>query len=111
MNFSRKIILLAAVTLAISLGTACSFFDAAPEVNPQTASNRVPLHQRRCAARFQPQGKSRLDSLRASAWPQRKDSGTPPAFAIGPTAVEKKPQANCRTRKTSKAPGPLSGPF
>ena len=31
MNFSRKIILLAAVTPAISLGTACSFFDAAPE--------------------------------------------------------------------------------
>ena len=37
MTFSRKIILMAAVTLAISLGTACSFFDAAPEVNHQTA--------------------------------------------------------------------------
>ena len=37
MTFSRKIILLAAVTLAISLGTACSFFDAAPEVNHKTA--------------------------------------------------------------------------
>ncbi len=37
MTFSRKIILLAAVTLAISLGTACSFFDAAPEVNHQKA--------------------------------------------------------------------------
>ena len=35
MNFPRKIILLAAVALAISLGTACSFFDAAPEVNHQ----------------------------------------------------------------------------
>ena len=37
MNFSRKIILIAAITLAISLGTACSFFDAAPEVNHQKA--------------------------------------------------------------------------
>ena len=37
MNFSRKIILIAAVALAISLGAACSFFDAPPEVNPQTA--------------------------------------------------------------------------
>ena len=37
MTFSRKIILLAAVALAISLGTACSFFDAAPAVNHQTA--------------------------------------------------------------------------
>ena len=37
MIFSQKIILLAAVTLAISLGTACSFFDAAPEVNHQKA--------------------------------------------------------------------------
>ena len=74
MNFSRKIILLAAVTLAISLGTACSFFDAAPEVNPQTASNRVPLHQRRCAARFQPQGRECLTNPQsASAWHQRKN--------------------------------------
>ena len=37
MNFPRKIILLAAVALAISLGTACSFFDAAPAMNHQTA--------------------------------------------------------------------------
>ena len=37
MTFSRKIILLAAVTMAISLGTACSFFDATPEVNHHTA--------------------------------------------------------------------------
>ena len=36
-NFPRKIILLTAVTLAISLGTACSFFDAPPEETPQTA--------------------------------------------------------------------------
>ena len=37
MTFSRKIILIAAVALAISLGTACSFFDATPEVNHKTA--------------------------------------------------------------------------
>ena len=37
MTFSRKIILLAAVALAISLGTACSSFDATPAVNHQTA--------------------------------------------------------------------------
>ena len=37
MTFPRKIILMAAVALAISLGTACSFFDAAPAVNHQTA--------------------------------------------------------------------------
>ena len=36
-TFSRKIILLAAVALAISLGTACSSFDATPAVNHQTA--------------------------------------------------------------------------
>ena len=37
MNFPRKIILLATVALAISLGTACSFFDATPAVNHQKA--------------------------------------------------------------------------
>ena len=37
MTFSRKIILIAAVALAISLGTVCSSFDATPEVNHQTA--------------------------------------------------------------------------
>ena len=41
---------------------------------PLSASNHMMLRQRRCVARFQPQGrKSPLDSLRASAWPQRKD--------------------------------------
>ena len=37
MTFSRKIILIAAVALVVSLGTACSFFDTTPEVNHQTA--------------------------------------------------------------------------
>ena len=37
MTFSRKIILIAAVGLAVSLGTACSFFDATPAVNHQPA--------------------------------------------------------------------------
>ena len=37
MNFSGTIILIAAIALAISLSNACSFFDAAPTVNPQTA--------------------------------------------------------------------------
>ena len=35
MTFSRKIILIAAVALAISLGTACSFFDASARGEPQ----------------------------------------------------------------------------
>ena len=47
------------------------------------ASNRIMLHQRRRAALLQPQGRGNLtDSLSAAAWPQRKNSGTPPAFAI-----------------------------
>ena len=37
MTFPRKIILLSAVALAISLGTACSFFDEKPAANHQTA--------------------------------------------------------------------------
>ena len=37
MNFSRKIILIAAITLAISLGTACSFFETTPSVKNITA--------------------------------------------------------------------------
>ena len=37
MNFPRKIILLSAVALAISLGTACLFFDEKPAANHQTA--------------------------------------------------------------------------
>ena len=50
------------------------------------------------------------DSIRGPAWPQRKNLGTSPAFAIGPTAVEEKPKADCCTRKKSNAPRPLSGP-
>ena len=38
-------------------------------------------------------------SSQASPWPQRKNYGHPSAFAIGPTAVEEKPKADCRTRK------------
>ena len=52
-----------------------------------------------------------LDSLRVSACPLRKNLGTSPAFAIGTTAVEKKPKANRRTRERSNAPGPLNGPY
>ena len=37
MNFSRKIILIAAVALAVSLGTACSFFDPTPAENHEDA--------------------------------------------------------------------------
>ena len=43
-----------------------------------------------------------MDSLRASPWPQRKDLGTLPAFAIGPTAVEEKTKTDCGTRKGNK---------
>ena len=42
------------------------------------ASNRMMLNQSRCVARFQPQGRgggAPLDSLSASACPQRKDLG------------------------------------
>ena len=42
------------------------------------------------------------DSLRGPPWPQRKNWGTSPAFAIGPTAVEEKPKADRRTRKGNK---------
>ena len=40
MNFPRKIILLTAVTLAISLGTACSFFDADARGEPPKRPNQ-----------------------------------------------------------------------
>ena len=35
----------------------------------------------------------------ASSCPQRKNYGPSPAFAIGTSAVEEKPKADCRTRK------------
>ena len=86
---------------------------------PNDYCANLPSCQQPCAAapealqaRFQPKGKNASeDSLRGPAWPQRKDLWHAPAFAIGPTAIEKKPQADCRTRKTSNTPGPLSGPF
>ena len=75
------------------------------------ASNRMMLRQSRTEARFQPQGRnSPLGSLRGSPWPQRKNLGHLPAFAIGPTAVEEIPKADCRTRKGNNAPGTFSGP-
>ena len=43
------------------------------------------------------------DSVRSPACPQRKNLGTPPAFAIGATAVEEKLKADCRTHKKSNA--------
>ena len=47
------------------------------------ASNRIMLHQRRCAALFQPQGRVFTDLLRAPAWLQRKNFGHSPIFGIG----------------------------
>ena len=41
-------------------------------------------------------------SLGGSPWPQLKNLGRSPAFAIGPTAVEEKTKADCRTRKGTK---------
>ena len=46
-----------------------------------------------------------LDSLSASACPQRKDLGHSPVFAIGPTAVWDSPAASCRPLASS----PVSG--
>ena len=65
------------------------------------ASNRMMLRQSQCAARFQPQGKPPLDSLSASACPQRKDLGHSPVFAIGPRAVWDSPAASCRPLASS----------
>ena len=39
------------------------------------ASNHMTLHQRRCAALFQPKGRKLTDPVRAPAWPQRKNFG------------------------------------
>ena len=43
-----------------------------------------------------------LDSRRAPAWPQRKNLGHPPAFAIGPTAGEGKTKAASMNSGTTK---------
>ena len=54
-------------------------------------------------ARFQPQGsEATKDSLRSPPCPQRKDSGTPPVFAIGPATAEEKPKADCCIHKGSE---------
>ena len=42
------------------------------------------------------------DSLKGPPWLQRKNLGTSPAFAIGPTVVEEKTKTDRRTRKGSK---------
>ena len=39
------------------------------------------------------------DSLRGPPWPQRKDSGTPPAFDIGPATAEEQTKADCHIHK------------
>ena len=77
----------------------------APQVPWGVKLRTLTANQSRCAARFQPQGRgiSLTDSLSAPACPQRKDLGHLPAFAIGPTAVEEIPKADCRTHKKSNA--------
>ena len=56
---------------------------------PQSGSNRMTLHQKRCAARFQPQCRRSLRTRsQAFTCRQRKDSGGSPAFAIGPNAAD-----------------------
>ena len=74
------------------------------ELPTYTVAGQQPhdAHQRRCRLVSGPEAENTQDSLRGSACPHRKHSGTSPAFAIGPTAVEEKPKADCRTRKGNK---------
>ena len=67
-------------------------------------------HQGRCAARSNPKARNPSGLGKHLCMPPAQGFGHL-TFTIGPTAVEKKPQADCRPRKTSNAPGPLSGPF
>ena len=77
---------------------------------PLSASNRMMPPEALRGSFLSSRQETLWASSQASPWPQRKDSEHSTAFAIGPTAVEEKPKADCRTRKGNNAPGPFSGP-
>ena len=60
------------------------------------------LRKSHCRLGSSPKAENTKDSLRGPPWPQRKDSGTPPAFDIGPATAEEQTKADCHTHKGSE---------
>ena len=81
------------IRLATTVNKSRSKLEQIASTAPESHTVTTVQHQRRCAALFQPKGRKLTDPVRAPAWPQRKNFGHSPAFAIGLMARDGKPQS------------------